>query len=270
MPVDLSELLAAASQLDITTAHARLRLEELRDYADVRAGIADLEAKWERHLRLYLAIEGWMQENYLDAASIQCWTSLQKNHGCAACLTMSMLSDALIPMACEVDVAGALSMYALSLASREPAAIVDWNNNYADEPNKCVAQHCGNYPARLVGRKVEVDNLSVLSATIGAELCFGGLNARVAAGPMTYLRFSTDDLNGKIRGYVGEGQFTDDPFDMLGSIAVCEIPGMQKLFKMLCHQGFEHHCALARTHCAEVIAEATTTYLGWDMAVHQG
>jgi L-fucose isomerase-like protein len=57
---------------------------------------------------------------------------------------MSMLGDYLIPCTSEVDVAGVLAMYALALAAGNPAAIVDWNNNYADEWQQCVPQHCGN------------------------------------------------------------------------------------------------------------------------------
>lgn len=270
IPIDLSEMLGNTKNIDITTPRAKERLESLRNYGSIAPGIKNLEAKFEKQLRLFLAVEDWMLENDLDAAGFQCWTSIQKNYGCATCLIMSMLSNSLIPCACEVDVAGVLSMYALTLASQEPAAIADWNNNYADDENKCVAQHCGNYPEGFVGKKVEVDNLSVLGTVLGEEICFGGINAKVEPGPMTYLRLSTDDVNGKIRGYVGEGQFTGDPFNMLGSIAVCEIPNMPKLFEMICRQGFEHHVALVRTHCASVVAEAASTYLGWDIIVHEG
>jgi len=270
VPIDLSELIAMANSMDITSRHAKERLEAIQNYGTVKPGIGNLQFKWEKHLRLFLAIEGWMQENSLDAAAIQCWTSIQKNYGCATCLTMSMLTNSLIPVACEVDIAGVLGMYALSLATLEPAAIADWNNNYADDLNKCVAQHCGNYPEKFVGKKVEIDNLSVLGTQLGEEVCFGAINAKVEPGPMTYLRISTDDVNGKIRGYVGDGQFTNDPFSMLGSIAVCEIPNMQKLFAMICNEGFEHHVALVRTHTAGVIVEAASKYLGWDMLVHEG
>jgi L-fucose isomerase-like protein len=86
---------------------------------------------------------------------------------------------------------------------------------------------------------------------------------------MTYLRFSTDDLHGRVRGYVGEGQFTADPFNMLGSIAVCQIPNLQKLMKYICRQGFEHHVSMVRANCAGAINEAVTTYLGWDMYLHE-
>jgi L-fucose isomerase-like protein len=132
-----------------------------------------------------------------------------------------------------------------------------------------VAQHCGNYPKGFVGGRVQISNLSVLGSVLGEELCFGGIDARVKPGPMTYLRFSTDDLRGRVRGYVGEGQFTADPFNMLGSIAVCQVPHLQQLMDFICKQGFEHHVSMVRSHCARVIEEAAGTYLGWDLHRHE-
>jgi L-fucose isomerase-like protein len=269
VPVDLSEIIAAAQRVEVGSARAQAKLAEIRGYGSVAAGVQNVEAKFEKHVRLYLALEDWMQANAIDAAGIQCWTSIQQNHGCATCLTMAMMGDQLLPCACEVDVAGVTSMYALVLASGNAAAIVDWNNNYGTDRNKCVAQHCGNYPKRFVGGPVEVDTLNVLSTVLDPETCFGAINAKVGPGPFTFLRFSTDDFHGRIRGYVGEGQFTDDPFHMLGSIAVCEVPDLQKLLKFVCKQGFEHHVAMVRSHVAAVVHEATTTYLGWDMHRHE-
>ncbi len=269
VPVDLSEIIAAANRVDVRSARAKKQLAAMKGYGSVAPNIANLDAKFEKHVRLYLAIEDWLQANAIDAAGIQCWTSIQQNYGCATCLTMAMLGDKLLPCACEVDIAGVLGMYALALASGNAAAIVDWNNNYGTERDKCVAQHCGNYPKSFFARPVQVSNLSVLSTVVDPELCFGAINGKAAPGPFTYLRFSTDDLNGRIRGYVGEGQFTDDPFDMLGSIAVCQVPRLQQLLKYICKQGFEHHCALVRSPVAGIINEAATTYLGWDMYVHE-
>ena len=269
VPVDLSEIIAAANQVEVKSPRAKRKLAAIKAYGSVAPGVANLDAKFEKHLRLFLACEDWMRANAIDAAGFQCWTSIQQNFGCATCLTMSMMSDQLLPCACEVDVAGVTAMYALALATGLPAAIVDWNNNYAEDRNKCVAQHCGNYPKGFVGQPVQISNLSVLGSVLGEESCFGSIEARVEPGPMTYLRFSTDDLQGRIRGYVGEGEFTADPFKMLGSIAVCRIPNLQQLMKYVCKQGFEHHVSMVRSSCAHIVNEAATTYLGWDMYVHE-
>ena len=269
VPVDLSEIIAAAQKVDVQSARAKDKRAEMMGYGSVAGGIQNLEAKWEKHARLYLACEDWMQANAIDAAGFQCWTSIQQNYGCATCLTMSMMSNQLLPCACEVDVAGVTAMYALVLATGNPAAIADWNNNYAQDRNKCVAQHCGNYPKGFVGGAVQISNLSVLGSVLGEDICFGGIDAKVQPGPMTYLRFSTDDVHGRIRGYVGEGQFTSDPFNMLGSIAVCQIPNLRKLMKFICKEGFEHHVAMVRSFCGSAITEAASNYLGWDIYVHE-
>ncbi len=269
VPVDLSEILVAASKVDMAGARARQKLAEMKAYGRVPAGIANLDTKFERNVRLFVAIEDWMNAHEIDGAGIQCWTSIQQNYGCAACLTMSMMSEILRPCACEVDVMGVTAMYALALASGKAAALVDWNNNYGTDRERCVAQHCSNYPKSFIGKSVEVSTLDVLGTALGEENCFGAVKGKAEPGPMTFLRFSTDDRHGRIRGYAGQGEFTEDPFNMSGGIAVCRIARMQQLFKYICKNGFEHHCAMVRSHCADIIREAVTTYLGWDLYVHE-
>ena len=243
------------------------KLEEIHSYGTIPDYIAP--EKVLRQAKLSLAIESWMSENDIQAAGIQCWTSVQENYGCAACLTMSMLGEKLMPCACEMDVAGVVSMYALALASRNPAAILDWNNNYGDDRDKCACTHCSNYPKSFINNPVEISNLDVLGASLGEENCFGAIKGRVAAGPMTYFRISTDDKRGKIQAYLGEAEFTDDPFDMAGGIAICRVDGLQTLMKHICKNGFEHHVAMVRSHSAAIVEEAVVTYMGWDLYHHK-
>ena len=179
------------------------------------------QAKWT------LAVDRWIDDNDCDASAIQCWRSLQDNFGCATCLTMSMMGEKLTPSACEVDVMGAVSMYALALAAHAPSAILDWNNNYGHEADKCVCTHCGNYPKSFIGSTPEISELDVLGSVLGKEKCFGAVKGKVKAGPMTYFRASTDDRLGVVKTYVGEGEFTDDPFAMDGGIAVTKVARLQ-------------------------------------------
>ena len=111
---------------------------------------------------------------------------------------------------------GAISMYALALAAEAPSAILDWNNNYGRETDKCVCTHCGNFPKSFIGETPEISELDVLGTVLGKENCFGAVKGKVKAGPMTFFRASTDDRAGTIKAYVGEGEFTDDPFPMDG------------------------------------------------------
>jgi L-fucose isomerase-like protein len=265
--VDLSEIIALAQRIDAESHEARSKMERVREYGRIPSTIA--EANIQKQVNLSVAIDQWMNENECDASAIQCWSSVQNNYGCATCLSMSMMGERLMPSACEVDVTGAVSMYALALAGGNPPGFLDWNNNYGDEKDKVVGTHCSNFPRGFMGNEVEVSNLDILGETLGREKCFGAIKGHVAPGPFTFFRMSTDDRLGTIRAYLGEGEFTDDPFPMDGGIAVCRIEGVRDLMRYVTKQGFEHHVAMARDHFAPVLEEAITTYLDWDLHVHR-
>jgi len=265
--VDLSEIIFKAQKIDNNAPEVKQKLEEIRNYGNIPNYISD--EKIMRQAKLSAVMENWIMANDIQAAGVQCWTSVQENYGCATCLPMSMLGDKLIPCACEVDVAGVTAMYALVLATGNPAALVDWNNNYGDDRDMCVVTHCSSYPKGFIASKVEISNLDVLGNNLGEDICFGAVKGKVAAGPMSYFRISTDDRNGKIKAYLGEGLFTDDPFGMSGGIAVCRVPRLQTLMKYLCKKGFEHHVGMVRSHCGKVVEEAVGTYMGWDLYCHE-
>ncbi len=204
-----------------------------------------------------------------QAVAIQCWDSLEQNYGCAPCVTMSMLGDKLIPAACETDIAGAVSMYALTLASGKASALLDWNNNFAEDRNKCVCTHCGNYPKSFVQNDLKLGPLGVLGRTLGKINTFGAVYAKVTSGPFTFFRISTDDPKGCIKAYLGKGEITDDPYGMDGCIAVTKVDNLQQLMKYICKNGFEHHVAMCRTDVVDILNEAIETYLGWNLYVHE-
>jgi L-fucose isomerase-like protein len=263
--VDLSEIIAAAQTIG-DSEEVKQRVEEIYEYGPVLDSIS--EEYVLRQARLSIAVEKWIEENECDASAIQCWSSIQKNYGCATCLTMSMMGEKGKPSACETDVMGALSMYMLRIATGNAAAYLDWNNNYDDDENKCINIHCSNYPKSFMGQIKEIGNLDILGASLGEERCFGAVKGQVAAGPMTFLKISTDDARGVIKMYVGEGEFTDDPTDTAGGVAVCHVEGLQDLLDMMCINGFEHHVAMVRGHAAKALAEAAEKYLGWEVFRH--
>lgn len=262
--VDFSEILYQANRYNDDDPVIRRKLDEIQGYVKTdRVPPAALV----RMAKLGVAISQWMEENDLQASAIQCWTSVQKNVGVNVCTLMSMMSEKLMPSACEVDITGVVSMYALQLASGKPSALVDWNNNYSDDPNKCVLFHCGNW-AKSFFDEAEMRNADVLGTTLGQENTFGAISGRVPSGVLTYARVTTDDVEGLIRTYLGEGLFTDDPLDTFGARAVVEVPQLQQLMKYICKFGFEHHCAMNASQVADVLAEAFDTYMGWDVYYH--
>ena len=267
VPVDLSEIFAAAKAFDDTAAQVQEKLDAIRAYGTIPAKFPDEQVL--RQAKFSVAVDDWMAVNECVASAVQCWTSMQDNYGCAACLSMSMMGERCMPSACEVDVAGAVSMYALLLASGLPPGFLDWNNNYGDEINKCVNTHCSNFPKSFLGVTPEIADLDILGETLGRENCFGAVKGKVAPGPMTYFRISTDDQRGVITSYLGQGEFTDDPFDMDGGIAVCKVANLRSLLAYICQNGFEHHVAMTRGHVADVLAEVVGKYLGWELYHHQ-
>lgn len=230
VPVDLSEILGAARKIEDTDAELVQKIEEIKKYARVPQQYSEklmLQAKFG------VAVERWMNANAIDAVAIQCWDSLEQNYGCAACVTMSMLGEKLIPAACEVDIAGAVSMYALTLASQHQSALLDWNNNFAEDRNKCVCTHCGNFPKSFIMNDIELGTLGVLGRTLGKVHTFGAVYGKVKQGDFTFFRISTDDTKGCIKSYWGEGTITDDPYGMDGCIAVTKVDNLQTLMKYL-------------------------------------
>jgi L-fucose isomerase-like protein len=265
--VDLSEIIFAANALADDASEVKAKLTEISGYGRIPSYIKPekiiKQAKWT------IAVDRWIEANECDASAIQCWRSLQDNFGCATCLTMSMMGEKLMPSACEVDVMGAISMYALALAAEAPSAILDWNNNYGREPDKCVCTHCGNYPKSFIGADPEISELDVLGSVLGKENCFGAVKGKVQPGPMTFFRVSTDDRLGTIKAYVGEGEFTADPFAMDGGVAVTKVARLRALLGLIARNGFEHHVAMVRGHHADAVHEAITRYLNWPIYRHE-
>lgn len=267
VPADMSELIFDAQKVADDDPRLVKKLADIHEYAKVPESY---EEKLRVQAKFGVAVEEWVKVNQVDALALQCWDSLEKNYGAAPCVTMAMLGDMGIPCACETDITGAVSMLALHLAANAASALADWNNNFAEDRNKCVCTHCGNFPRGFIGNKnLKLTPLGVLGRTLGKVRTFGAIDAKVSEGPFTFFRISTDDPAGKIRAYVGEGEITNEPYGMDGCIAVTKVDNLQKLMKHICRHGFEHHVALVRGHVAEILQDAIENYIGWDLYVHE-
>jgi L-fucose isomerase-like protein len=264
-PIDLSEILGRVQRLDDRDPATLAKLAHMLDYVPTE-GIP--EAALLKMAKLGAVIDGWMLEADVTVSAVQCWTSLEEFFGVVPCTLMSMMSNDLMPSACEVDVCGTVSMYALTLASESPSALLDWNNNYGDDPDKAVCFHCSNLPKHFFD-DVRMDYQEIIAGTVGKENTFGTMVGHVKAGPMSFARFSTNDRTGRICGYVGEGRFTSDLLHTFGGAGVVEIPRLQQLLHHICERGFEHHVAGNLASVADSVHEATTRYLGWDVLRHR-
>jgi L-fucose isomerase-like protein len=261
--IDLSEIFGRINRMKDSDDAAQAKLAAIKKYVTT-SGIPD--ASLLKMAKLGAVVDGWMKQAHITISAVQCWTSMEEFFGVVPCTIMSMMSDSLIPSACEVDVPGTLSMYMLALASGTPSALLDWNNNYGSDPNKCVCFHCSNLPKHFF-KDVRMDYQEIIAGTVGKDNTFGTCVGRVKAGAMSFARYSTDDRRGIVRGYTGAGRFTDDPLETFGGAGVAEIPQLQKLLKFICREGFEHHVAANFSDVSKAIHEAAR-YLGWESHYH--
>jgi L-fucose isomerase-like protein len=262
--LDLSEVLGAIGKMTDNDAPVKEKLASIGNYTNV-GGVPP--PSLVKMAKMGVAIDRWMADKQLSATAIQCWTALEELYGVVPCTIMSMMSNSLLPSACETDIAGLVGMYVLQAASGSPAALLDWNNNFGEDPNKGVVFHCSNLPKAFFTEQ-RMDYQEIIAGTVGKENTYGTIVGRIAPGPFTYCRVATDDLQGTISAYCGEGRFTDDTLQTFGGYGVTEIPEFQKLLKFVCQRGFEHHVAATRATVAEAIHDALDTYLRWDVYHH--
>ena len=263
--LDLTDVFGPARKLDDDDSRVLERIKRITAYVKTDGVPPPSILKMAK---IGVVLDEWMDSLGITATALQCWDSLQLNYGVNVCTLMSMMSEQLLPSACEVDITGVVSMYALQLASETPSALVDWNNNYADDPNKCVVFHCGNWAKSFFGDEFKMEYAPILGSTLGDENTYGVVSGRTPAGPFSYARVTTDDRNGAIKAYVGDGMFVDDPLDTFGSRAVVEVPELQSLMRHICTNGFEHHAAMNRSHSAAILDDAFSTYFGWETYRH--
>lgn len=271
--IDLSEIFGRASRLSDEHPKVKAKLDQIHHYVPYEGIPSESILKMAK---FGAVVDSWMKANGLVASAVQCWTAMEEFYGVVPCTLMSMMSNDLMPSACETDIAGVVGMYALALASGKPSAIVDWNNNYGDDLNKGVIFHCSNLPRDVfVDETISVENLPVMdyqeiiAGTVGKENTYGTIVGRIRNGPFTYCRVSTDDIHGRISVYFGEGELTQDPILTFGGYGVVKVPNFQKLLNYICENGFEHHVAINLSQTADALNEATGKYLGWDVYYHR-
>jgi L-fucose isomerase-like protein len=265
--LDLSEAFGRMERMTDEDAEVVAKLNLIQRYANTKnvpGGSLNKMAKFG------VVLDKWMTDTGLDATAIQCWTSMEEYFGVVPCTLMSMASNGLAPSACETDIAGVIAMYAMALASGKPSALVDWNNNYGDDPDKAVVFHCSNLPKDIFVDEIPImDYQEIIAGTVGRENTYGTIVGRVKENPLTYLRLSTDDIQGKLVAYIGEGVFTNDPMTTFGGYGVVKVPRLQELLAYICENGYEHHVSINQTHVAAPVYEALTKYRGWSVYHHK-
>ncbi len=263
-PVDLYEIFGRVNRLTDNDRGVKAKLAAIKRYTSTESIPTEGLVKMAK---FGTVVDSWMKEKALVGTAIQCWTAMEEFFGIVPCTMMSIMSESLLPSACEVDVTGLLAMYILQLASGTPSALLDWNNNYQEDPDKCVLFHCSNLPRSFFAAS-RMDYQEIIAGSVGKENAYGTMVGRIRPGPATFCRTMTDDTEGMLRAYVGEGRFTDNELETFGGYGVMEIDHLQALLSYICQMGFEHHVAVNLAQTADAIVEALGNYLCWDVYRH--
>ena len=258
---DLSDFFHRVSRYEDNSPKVVERVQTLNNYTNCLKVPAE---KMTVLAKASVVLDDYISEYGLDCITLRCWEEMQTILGIAPCVLLSELNDRGIAASCEIDLCSAINMYSMQLATGKSTACLDWNNNYGEDPDKVILFHCGPVAQSLMERKGEVTDHKMFAKAVPG--CGWGSNeGRIAAFDMTYSSCKTED--GKLTFYIGEGRFTGEPIEpeFFGCGGVAEINGLQKKLIKLGRNGFRHHTAVCVGHVEDILREAFTNYLCYDI-----
>ena len=260
---ELFELVRGKADTDPAVAAKQAALESYTDFSRVPEDKKCMLAK------IGVVIDEYIAAYHLDAIALRCWNEMETYLRVCPCVLLSELNDRGIPASCEIDMCSAITMRALSLATEGPAACLDWNNNYGDDPDKVILFHCGSTAQKLMAAKGTVTSHKMFDKTDPGS-GWGTNEGRIGAFPMTFSNCKTED--GRITVYFSEGSFTGDPIEQefFGCGGVARIDGLQDKLIRLARGGFKHHTTVANGHVQAALEEAFRIYLGYDVVSIEG
>jgi L-fucose isomerase-like protein len=227
------------------------------------------ERAFDNLVRLGVTLDQITAEANLDAMAIRCWTEMQIQLGISPCVAMGLLNETGLASACEVDLGNAVAMRAMHLASYEPVGLLDWNNNYEDEDDKCILFHCGPLPASMLDGMGHVTDHSILMNAVGEGKGYGCNVGRIRPMDFTFGSLMTDE--GDVKMYLGEGCFTGEPVpeNFFGVAGVAEIRNLQDVLLHVGLNGHRHHVSITPGRVVEPLREALGHYLDFEINVPQ-
>ena len=233
----------------------------------------------ERMAQLEVTLLDWAEEHkgareYVAFAD-KCWPAFPKEFGFEPCYVNSRLVSRGIPVACEVDIYGALSEYIGMCVSGDTVTLLDINNSVPksmfDEKiqgrynaytltDTFMGFHCGNTPSckMCADRAVKyqlIQHRVLEPAGSEPDISRGTLEGDIAASDITFYRLQCDS-NGDLRSYIAQGEVLDVPTGSFGGIGVFAIPEMGRFYRhVLVQKGYPHHGAVAFAHVGKYLFE---------------
>ena len=233
----------------------------------------------ERMAQFELTLLDWAEQHkgarqYVAFAD-KCWPAFPIQFGFEPCYVNSRLVTRGIPVACEVDIYGALSEYIGMCVSGDTVTLLDINNSVPqsmyDEKiqgrynayiltDTFMGFHCGNTPSckMCADRAVKyqlIQHRVLEPAGSEPDISRGTLEGDIAASDITFYRLQCDS-NGDLRSYIAQGEVLDVPTGSFGGIGVFAIPEMGRFYRhVLIQKGYPHHGAVAFAHVGKYLYE---------------
>ena len=233
----------------------------------------------ERMAQFELTLLDWAEQHkgarqYVAFAD-KCWPAFPSQFGFEPCYVNSRLVTRGIPVACEVDIYGALSEYIGMCVSGDTVTLLDINNSVPqsmyDEKiqgrynaysltDTFMGFHCGNTPSckMCADRAVKyqlIQHRVLEPAGSEPDISRGTLEGDIAPSDITFYRLQCDS-NGDLRSYIAQGEVLDVPTGSFGGIGVFAIPEMGRFYRhVLIQKGYPHHGAVAFAHVGKYLYE---------------
>lgn len=270
------------SELDLLVAYnslkGDLRINTIIEEMKAEMGENVYEDMLERMARFELTLLDWAEKHKGDREYVvfadKCWPAFPEQFGFEPCYVNSRLASKGIPVACEVDIYGALSEYIGACVTKDAVTLLDINNSvpaYIYEENikgkfnydikdTFMGFHCGNTPSCKMcdgcGVKYQLIQHRLLEPA-GSEPDFtrGTLEGDIAPSDITFYRLQCDS-EGKLRSYIAQGEVLPVATRSFGGIGVFAIPEMGRFYRhVLVEKKFPHHGAVAFSHCGKSLYE---------------
>jgi L-fucose isomerase-like protein len=262
--LDLSDVFNRMDALKMTDRKVKAKTARMKAYSSWKGVPAKA---FNKLTRLGVVLDEIVKELSLDALAVRCWLEMQQQLNISPCVVMSEMNNRGIPTACEVDVGNAVTMYALSSAGEGPAACLDWNNNYGEDDDKCILFHCGPVPQRMMAAKGQVVDHAILANAVGKGCGWGCNVGRIKPQPFTFGSLTTEA--GRLKFYLGEGEFTGDPIppEFFGCGGVAHVDDLQNALQTIGYEGHRHHVSVTPGHIMAPVRESFEKYLGYDVTI---
>ena len=247
----------------------------------------------ERMAQFEVTLLDWAEQHkgarkYVAFAD-KCWPAFPSQFGFEPCYVNSRLVSRGIPVACEVDIYGALSEYIGMCVSGDTVTLLDINNSVPksmfDEKiqgrynaytltDTFMGFHCGNTPAckMCADRAVKyqlIQHRVLEPAGSEPDISRGTLEGDIAPSDITFYRLQCDS-QGVLRAYIAQGEVLDVPTGSFGGIGVFAIPEMGRFYRhVLIQKGYPHHGAVAFSHVGKYLFEVFKFLGVGDIAYNQ-